>query len=33
MSDLFIARENDYNLRNFQELESSLKQTISYREP
>ena len=33
MSDLFFSRENDYNLRIFQELESSHKQTISYREP
>ena len=30
MSDLFIARENDYNLRNFQELESSLKRTVKF---
>ena len=40
MSDLFVARENNYNPRNFQELESSLRQTIkietetiSYRGP
>ena len=40
MSDLFVTRENNYNLRNFQELESSLKptvkfgtETISYRKP
>ena len=33
MSDLFFSRENNYNLRNSQELESSLKQTISYRGP
>ena len=26
MSDLLVTRENNYNLRNFQELESSLKQ-------
>ena len=39
-SSLFVTRENNYNLRNFQELQSSLKQTvkfgtetISYREP
>ena len=25
MSDLFVISENNYNLRNFQELESSLK--------
>ena len=37
-SDLFATRENNYNIINFQELESSLKQTekfgtetISYR--
>ena len=40
MSDLFVTRENIYNLRNFQELEYSLKrtvkcgtETISYRGP
>ena len=40
MSDLFVARENNYNVRKFQELESSLRQrvkigteTISYRGP
>ena len=40
MSDLFVTRENNSNLGNFQELESSLRQTekfgtetISYREP
>ena len=40
MSDLFVTMENIYNLRNFQELESSLKrtakfgtETISYRVP
>ena len=30
MSDLFVIRENNYNLRNFQELESSLKQTVKF---
>ena len=29
MSDLFVTREN-YNLRNFQELESSLKRTVKF---
>ena len=40
MSDLLVTRENNYNLRNFQELESSLRrkvkfgiETISYRGP
>ena len=40
MSDLFITRENNYNLRNFKALESSHKrtvqlgtETISYRGP
>ena len=40
MSDLFVTTENIYNLRNFQELEYSLKrtvksgtETISYRGP
>ena len=40
MSDLFVTNENNYNLRNFQELESLLRRTvnfgtenISYREP
>ena len=36
MSDLFVTRENNYNLRNFQELEPSVKfgtETISYRGP
>ena len=40
ISDLFITRGNNYNLRNFQELESSPRRTvkfgteiISYREP
>ena len=30
MSDLFVIRENNYNFRNFQELESSLKQTVKF---
>ena len=30
MSDLFVTRENNYNLRNFQELESSLKRTVKF---
>ena len=40
MSDLFVTNENNYNLRNFQELEPLLTRTvnfgtenISYREP
>ena len=40
MSNLFVTRENNYNLRNFQELESLLRrtvifgtETISYRGP
>ena len=40
MSDLFVTRENNYNLRSFQELESPLKrivkfgtEAISYRRP
>ena len=40
MSDLFVTGENNYNLRNYQELESSLRRavkfgakTISYRGP
>ena len=40
MSDLFVTRENNYNLRNFQALEYSHKrtakfgtETISYRGP
>ena len=40
MNDLFVTRENNYNLRNFQELESSLRRTVkfgtetkSFREP
>ena len=28
MSDLFVTRENNHKLRNFQELKSSLKQTV-----
>ena len=30
MSDLFVTRENNYNLRNFQELESSLRRTVKF---
>ena len=30
MSDLFVTRENNYNLRNFQGLESSLKRTVKF---
>ena len=30
MSDLFVTRENNYNLRKFQELESSFKQTVKF---
>ena len=30
MSDLFVARENNYNLRNFEELESSLRRTVKF---
>ena len=30
MSDLFVTRENNYNLRNFQKLESSLKRTVKF---
>ena len=40
MSDLYVTKDNNYNLRNFQELKSSHKrkvnlgtETISYREP
>ena len=40
MSDLFVTKENNYNLGDFKELESSLKrtvkfetETISYRRP
>ena len=30
MSDLFVTKENNYNLRNFQGLESSLKRTVTF---
>ena len=30
MSDLFVTRENNYNLRNFRELESSLNRTVTF---
>ena len=30
MSDLFVTRENNYNPINFQELESSLRQTVKF---
>ena len=30
MSDLFITRENNYNLRNVQELESSLRRAVKF---
>ena len=30
MSDLFVTRENNYNLGNFHELESSHKQTVKF---
>ena len=30
MSDLFVTWENSYNLRNFQELESSLRRTVKF---
>ena len=30
MSDLFVTRENKYNLRNFQALESSHKRTVKF---
>ena len=30
MSDLFVTRENNYNLTNFQELESSLRRTVKF---
>ena len=30
MSDLFVTRENNYDLRNFQELQSSLKETVKF---
>ena len=29
-SDLFVTRENNYNSRNFQELESSHKRTVKF---
>ena len=30
MSDLFATRENNYNLRNFQELESLLRRAVKF---
>ena len=30
MSDLFVTRQNNYNLRNFQEFESSLRRTVKF---
>ena len=30
MSDLFVTRENNYNLRNVQELESSLRRVVKF---
>ena len=30
VSDIFFTRENIYNLRNFQELQSSFKQTVKF---
>ena len=30
MSDLFVTRENNYNFRNFQTLESSHKRTVKF---
>ena len=30
VSDLFVTRENNYNLRNFQELKSSLRRTVKF---
>ena len=30
MSDLFVTRENNYVLGNFQELESSHKRTVKF---
>ena len=30
MSDLFLTRENKYNLKNFQALESTHKQTVTF---
>ena len=30
MSELFATRENNYNLRNFQELESLLRRAVTF---
>ena len=30
MSDLFVTRENNYNHRNVQELESSLRRAVKF---
>ena len=30
MSDLFVTKKNKYNLRNFQVLESLVKQTVKF---
>ena len=30
MSGLFVTKENNYNLGDFQELESSLKRTVKF---
>ena len=30
MSDLFVTRQNNYNLKNFPELESSLRRTVKF---
>ena len=30
MSDLFVTKKNNNNLRNFQELESSLKRKVKF---
>ena len=30
MSDLFVTRENNYNLRSLQEIKSSLKRTVKF---
>ena len=30
MNDLFVTRENNYNVISFQELESSLKRTVKF---
>ena len=30
MSDLFATRENNYNFRNFQELESLLRRVVKF---